>query len=56
MGYLLQAENSYGQPKEYMFQIKENNIKSPSIIIIGDVCKYRSNLKWFEKKPLFGKK
>ena len=42
--------------KNIFSKIKENNIKSPSIIIIGDVCKHRKNLIWFEKKPLFGKK
>ena len=36
-------------------EIKKNKIKSPSIIIIGDICKMRSKLNWFEKKPLFGK-
>ena len=35
--------------------IRINSIKSPSIIIIGDVCKMRSKLTWFEKKPLFGR-
>ena len=35
--------------------IKQKNIKSPAVIVIGDVCKYRKNLRWFEKKPLFGK-
>ena len=45
-----------GNLRNIYSKIKENNIKSPSIIIIGDVCKYRTNLKWFEKKPLFGKK
>ena len=45
-----------GNLKNIFSKIKENNIKSPSIIIIGDVCKHRKNLIWFEKKPLFGKK
>jgi len=45
-----------GNLKNIFSKIKENNIKSPSIIVIGDVCKYRKNLTWFEKKPLFGKK
>ena len=41
---------------ENIFEIiKINNIKSPSIIIIGAICKMRSKLNWFEKKPLFGK-
>ena len=35
---------------------KENNIKSPSIIIIGDVVNLREQLNWFEKLPLKGKR
>ena len=37
-------------------KIKKGNIKSPSIIVIGEVCKLRSKINWFERKPLFGKK
>ena len=33
-----------------------NQIKSPSIIIIGDVVELRDKLNWYEKLPLFGKK
>jgi len=36
-------------------KIKSNSIKSPSIIIIGEICKLRAKLNWFENKPLFGK-
>lgn len=36
-------------------KIKSNNINSPSIIVIGEICKLRAKLNWFEKKPLFGK-
>lgn len=35
---------------------KINKISPPGIIIVGDVVKTRSKLKWFENKPLFGKK
>ena len=35
-------------------EIQKNKIKSPSIVVIGDICKMRSKLNWFEKKPLFG--
>ena len=33
-----------------------NNMKSPSIIIVGDVVELRDSLKWFEGLPLFGKR
>lgn len=34
----------------------QNNIKSPSIIIIGEVVALRSELNWFESLPLQGKR
>ena len=37
-------------------KIRVENIKSPSIIVIGEVCKLRNKINWFESKPLFGKK
>lgn len=36
-------------------KIRSNKITSPSIIVIGEICKLRRTLNWFEKKPLFGK-
>ncbi len=36
--------------------VKEAGIKSPSIIIIGDVVSLRDELAWFDKKALFGKR
>lgn len=35
--------------------IEGKNIKSPSLIVIGDVVKLRSRLNFFENKSLFGK-
>ena len=35
---------------------KTQEIKPPAIIIIGEVVKKRKLYKWFEKKPLFGKR
>lgn len=35
---------------------KEAQFKHPVIIIVGDVVKLRDKLKWFENKPLFGKR
>ena len=36
--------------------VKYNKITSPAIFIVGEVVKLRDNLKWFDTKPLFGKK
>ena len=35
--------------------IRENNVKAPVIIIIGEVVNLREKMKWFENMPLFGK-
>ena len=31
-------------------------IKAPAVIVVGDVVRLRNSLKWFENRPLFGKK
>ena len=35
--------------------IRKNNVKSPVIILIGEVVNLRETMKWFEEKELFGK-
>jgi uroporphyrinogen III methyltransferase/synthase len=34
--------------------VKEEDIKPPAVMVIGNVVKLRDTLKWYEKKPLFG--
>jgi uroporphyrinogen III methyltransferase/synthase len=36
--------------------IKENEIKPPAVMVVGEVVKLREILKWYEKKPLFGQR
>ncbi|MBU0970313.1 MAG: uroporphyrinogen-III C-methyltransferase [Proteobacteria bacterium] len=36
--------------------VKEANLKSPAIIVVGHVVSLRKELAWFDKKPLFGKR
>ena len=35
---------------------RNENIKPPSIIVVGRVVALRKNLRWFDNQPLFGKK
>ncbi len=35
---------------------EENNIAPPAIIVVGEVVNLRKSLKWFETRPLFGKR
>lgn len=34
----------------------EKGFKNPAVIVVGDVVTLRSKLRWYENKPLFGKK
>jgi uroporphyrinogen III methyltransferase / synthase len=35
---------------------EQEKIKAPAVIVVGDVVRLRSELNWFEEKPLFGKR
>lgn len=35
---------------------EEANFQSPAVIVVGEVNRLRKHLKWFEQKPLFGRK
>lgn len=37
-------------------EVNRRGLKSPAVIIVGQVVNLRERLKWFEKKPLFGKR
>ena len=37
-------------------RVKKAGLKAPSIIVVGDVVQLRENLKWFETRPLLGKR
>ena len=34
--------------------VRENEIKPPAVMVVGDVVRLRDTLKWYENKPLFG--
>lgn len=36
-------------------KVKEANLKSPCIIVVGEVVNLNQDLNWYESKPLFGK-
>src|SRR5208337_3705006 len=36
-------------------RIKAEDIRPPSIIIVGEVVSLREKINWFENRPLFGK-
>jgi len=36
--------------------VKRANLKPPAITVVGDVVRLRERLRWFDNKPLFGKR
>ncbi len=36
--------------------VKENDLRPPAVMVVGEVVKLREKLKWYEKKPLFGRR
>ncbi|MBU3161101.1 uroporphyrinogen-III C-methyltransferase [Clostridium frigoris] len=36
-------------------KVKESEISSPCIIVVGEVVQFNDQFNWYEKKPLFGK-
>ncbi len=49
-------ESLTGTLSDIVSKVKEAGFKPPAIIVVGDVCKVREDLNWFEKQPLLGKK
>ncbi len=44
-----------GTLENIVSRVKEHNLASPAIIIIGEVAGLRDKLSWFDNRPLFGK-
>ena len=49
-------ETIIGTIKDIAEKAKQANFKAPAITVVGDVVSLRDKLRWFDKKPLFGKK
>ncbi|MBI5848742.1 MAG: uroporphyrinogen-III C-methyltransferase [Nitrospirae bacterium] len=42
--------------KDIAALVKQRDIQPPAVTVIGDVVKLRSELNWYEKKPMFGQR
>jgi uroporphyrinogen III methyltransferase/synthase len=42
--------------KNLVSDVKENEIRPPSVVVVGDVVRLRDTLRWYEKLPLFGQR
>lgn len=55
-GTLPQQRTVVGNLSNIFTKTVENSIKPPAVCIVGEVVNYRNSLKWFETRPLFGKR
>jgi uroporphyrinogen III methyltransferase/synthase len=42
--------------KNIASEVRENEIKPPAVMVVGDVVNLREELNWYEKKPMFGQR
>ncbi len=45
-----------GSLTDIVQKVEETQLKSPAIIVVGEVNRLREQLRWFDTKPLFGKR
>jgi uroporphyrinogen III methyltransferase/synthase len=45
-----------GRLQDIAQKVKEQGLRPPAVIVVGDVVELRKELNWFESKPLYGKR
>ncbi|MHB0913716.1 MAG: uroporphyrinogen-III C-methyltransferase [Armatimonadota bacterium] len=51
-----EQETLVGTLEEIVEKVRSTGFKSPAVIIVGDVVRFRDKLRWFDNRPLFGRK
>jgi len=51
-----EQETLVGTLETIVQQVEETGFKSPAITVVGEVVALRERLRWFDNRPLFGKK
>jgi uroporphyrinogen III methyltransferase/synthase len=45
-----------GSLKDIVANVKDNHLAPPAVIVIGEVVRLRDKLRWFDNRPLFGRR
>ena len=53
---LPQQKTLVGTLESIAADVQRQGIEPPAVIVIGEVVTYREQLRWFDKRPLFGKR
>ena len=56
VGTTPQQQVVQGTLTDIVQKVEETQLKSPAIIVVGEVNRLREQLRWFDTKPLFGKR
>jgi uroporphyrinogen III methyltransferase/synthase len=55
-GTLATQETTHGTLDEIAQKVKESDDRRPAILVVGRVAALREHLRWFDARPLFGKR
>lgn len=55
-GTCSEQEVLVGTLEDIAGKVRSSGFKSPAVIIVGDVVRFREKLRWFDNRPLFGRK
>ena len=49
-------ETVTGDLSNIVQRVRDANLRSPAVIVVGEVVRLREKLRWFDNRPLFGKR
>jgi uroporphyrinogen III methyltransferase/synthase len=55
-GATLEQETVVGRLGDIVAKVKEHHLTPPAVIVVGEVVRLREKLRWFDNRPLFGKR
>ena len=51
-----EQETVVGCLKDIVARVREHHLTPPAVIVVGEVVRLREKLRWFDNRPLFGKR
>ncbi len=51
-----EQKTAIGSLKNIVDRVKEHELSPPAVIVVGEVVRLREKLRWFDNRPLFGKR
>ncbi len=51
-----QQKTVVGTLRDIVRRVKENGLRPPAVVVVGEVVRLRETIRWFDNRPLFGKR